>query len=384
MPSIIVTQLGIFDSGANGLTTTLTANLWHNDTNNANHDRYEARRVDIRCGQPGHSRGRRPLQAPGHAALLGARQVHDFRLRIWHCEILPDVLLSGGPSLESKTFNTGAWGDYFQSDVALAIRVHFPQTQTGNSPAGFSAATFKFESAVFAPQIATNVAAAMAGTNATGYLRIPFHRDRSKSPAQIVFKRQVRRRLRGVYQWPRGRSPQRTASAAWNSAATAEHADLAALALESIDVSAFDSLLQVGGNNVLSIQVLNASAANADMLFNASWSTRRSSATANHFTPCPRPAPPTPRSITTKSKTSPSITTVVITIRLRRGHHHRHARRDDSLHDRWLGPDGNDAAQSIHGPMHIGTTTTLRAMAYKTGLRFAPRSKRKRTFSSTM
>jgi hypothetical protein len=120
---------------------------------------------------------------------------------------------------------------------------------------------------VFAGAFLTDAASAMKNVNATALIRVPFNIPEEELPILDTLTLQMKyddgfvAHLNGV-EIARRNAP---ASPAWNSVATAGHADAAALVFEDIDVTPFIPLLQEG-NNVLAIQALNVAAADSDFL----------------------------------------------------------------------------------------------------------------------
>ncbi|MBN1507030.1 MAG: lamin tail domain-containing protein [Sedimentisphaerales bacterium] len=112
--------------------------------------------------------------------------------------------------------------------------------------------------------IGTNVQADMLGKNSTCYIRIPF------TSANVEYSR-VMLRMRyddGFIAYLNGMEVARRnldGDPKWNSAASAERADSAAVTFEEIDVSNYANALGYGAN-LLAIQGLNASAGDEDFL----------------------------------------------------------------------------------------------------------------------
>ncbi|MEX2185715.1 MAG: lamin tail domain-containing protein [Pirellulales bacterium] len=120
----------------------------------------------------------------------------------------------------------------------------------------------------YQPLIETDLYDAMRGVTATALVRVPF----TVADAAAVDVLTIRMRYDdGFAAYLNGTlvaSRNAPAAIAWDSTATAERADDAAVAFESIDISAFRSLL-VDGNNVLAIAGLNFSAGDDDFLLSA-------------------------------------------------------------------------------------------------------------------
>ncbi|NIS49811.1 MAG: hypothetical protein GWN94_01635, partial [Phycisphaerae bacterium] len=112
-----------------------------------------------------------------------------------------------------------------------------------------------------------NVEGNMYGSNGTCYIRIPFNvsnTDLSSMTLKIRYDDGFIAYLNGAEVARRNfiGTPQ------WDSAATAENPDSAAINFENIDISGHTGILQTG-NNVLAIQGLNISAADSDFLISA-------------------------------------------------------------------------------------------------------------------
>jgi len=118
---------------------------------------------------------------------------------------------------------------------------------------------------IYAPVIQTNVEAAMKGVNASAYVRLPFTIADLSLYNSLTLKMKYDdgfvAYLNGV-EVARRNAP---ASVTWNSSATAEHLKSDALKYEEIDISSRLGLLRVG-QNVLAIQGLNYGANNTDFL----------------------------------------------------------------------------------------------------------------------
>ena len=118
---------------------------------------------------------------------------------------------------------------------------------------------------IYAPVIQTNVETAMKGVNASAYVRLPFTIADLSQYNSLTLKMKYDD---GFVAYLNGEEVARRnapASVAWNSSATAEHVKSDALKYEEIDISSRLGLLRVG-QNVLAIQGLNVGANDTDFL----------------------------------------------------------------------------------------------------------------------
>src|SRR6185369_15462433 len=120
----------------------------------------------------------------------------------------------------------------------------------------------------YTPYLATDVRSRMYNSNATAYIRIPFT---VADPLAFSNLRLLIRYDDGFVAYLNGQEIFRTnapAITAWNSSATARHANAAALNWESFNVTAARALLQPG-TNILAIQGLNLSSNSVHFLIQA-------------------------------------------------------------------------------------------------------------------
>jgi hypothetical protein len=113
--------------------------------------------------------------------------------------------------------------------------------------------------------IRTDVEGPMAGASASVYIRIAFNLD-DPALSSLALEMQYDDGYVAYLNGTRVASKNAPASPAWDSVATASHADNAAVIFESVDLSASLPLLRPG-RNVLAIHGLNADAASSDLLF---------------------------------------------------------------------------------------------------------------------
>ncbi len=115
--------------------------------------------------------------------------------------------------------------------------------------------------------IQTDLAAAMRNVNASALLRLPFVVVAEELPVfdQLTLRMKYDDGFAAYLNGVKVAEANAPASLAWNSAATAEHADALAFLFEDFDLTAHQGLLQ-DGVNVLAIQGLNLTAADDDFL----------------------------------------------------------------------------------------------------------------------
>ena len=111
----------------------------------------------------------------------------------------------------------------------------------------------------------TDMEAAMAGVNSTAYVRIPFQVQGSALPSSLALKMKYDDGFVAYINGTKVASRNAPTTPAWNSTATAEHLDSAAVVYEVIDISAYISSLHLGAN-MLAIQGLNLTASDSDFL----------------------------------------------------------------------------------------------------------------------
>ena len=115
------------------------------------------------------------------------------------------------------------------------------------------------------PLIGLDVGNAMNGSNATCYIRVPFTNPNFRGDGDVTLRMRYDdgfvAYLNGV-EVARANAPD---SPAWNSAATANHADPEAMVYQDFFISSFTSVLRYG-DNVLAIHGLNDGAGSSDFL----------------------------------------------------------------------------------------------------------------------
>ena len=156
------------------------------------------------------------------------------------------------------------------ADPANAASWTSAQLGYGFNPAGRPASTN------FTPFIKTNVQPEMLGAgqpppgiNATLYVRLPFSVTQQQKDAMDTLRVRVRFDDAVIVYLNGTEVGRKVVSAAlaptWNSASGTSHADTAGILFETVDMSNFINLVQVG-TNVVAIHVLNSQATNTDLL----------------------------------------------------------------------------------------------------------------------
>lgn len=120
----------------------------------------------------------------------------------------------------------------------------------------------------YQPLIRTDLCDAMRGVTPTALVRVPFTVTDTAAVDVLTLRARYDDGFAAYLNGTLVASRNAPATIAWDSTATAEHADDAAVAFKAIDISAFRGLL-VPGDNVLAIAGLNASANDDDFLLSA-------------------------------------------------------------------------------------------------------------------
>ena len=301
-------------------------------------------------------------------------------------DTLGTVTVTGSPLTTTMTLDyfdsTGA--DYVEMAVASGSRTAFSAANfalLGNNvtPPG-GTGQFKV-SGQSVPQytglIATNVPQ-MQNANASAYVRVPFNvnpedlTNLSGMTLRMKYDDGYVAYLNGVEIARKNAGGTAGTPLAYNATAASDRSNALALAFEDVDVSAFTNLL-VQGQNVLSVQALNSSAGNNDLLMAPQLDLQYTSPPGlQYMTPTPGAAnvagsiglagdtnfsvddgyyaDPFDLQITTKQ----SNTTIYYTLDGRSP----------------LNANGTVSSSAIKytGPIHISKTTTLRAVSTGVGL----------------
>ena len=260
--TLSVTQLGVFDSGANGLRRELTAEIWSRDNDTSAHKLAD---LTFDSGNPGTLIGSnrfKPLASP----LTLAPGDYSIVAHGYGSSEKAGSQDFGGPGPTFKTLDDGNGAISFVGGSRLGTTAgNFPSQLIGGSVNHFSAGTFQFSTSGFiSQQIATDIETPMHGENASAYIRVEFTAtapDADQS-AKLTLKM---KHDDGYIVYLNGTEVARRnapAVATFNSSATiAEEM----LTFQELDISAHVNQL-LTGTNVLAIQGLNVSAGDEDFL----------------------------------------------------------------------------------------------------------------------
>ncbi|HUU92612.1 MAG TPA: lamin tail domain-containing protein, partial [Phycisphaerae bacterium] len=185
-----------------------------------------------------------------------------------------DLRLFGQPDggLGTALERSGSTDHNTAADFA-ATGTPTPGSQNAGLTVPFGATTpvvtgLGFSGGHFAGHVATDVADAMLGTNASLWTRIAFQAADPSAYNNLTLRVQYDDGFVAYLNGVRIAGRNAPASLAWDSAATGEHPDGEAVLFERIDVSAYLDALVVG-DNVLAIHGLNLGASDADFLISA-------------------------------------------------------------------------------------------------------------------
>jgi len=260
--TISVTQLGVFDSDADGLVRDLTAEIWSRDGNSGT----QLTKLQFTSGEPGtliDSSRFKSLATPlvltpgqytvvGHGYGPGEPAGHEG---------------FAGPDSTFKTTDDGGGAISFVGTSRLGGTTGlFPATVSGGTSNYFSAGTFQFDTGggLVKAQVATDIESQMHGVNSTAYVRVEFDAiaPAMGEIAQLVLQMKYDD---GFIAYLNGTEVARRnapAVPAFNSSATSEDE---ALSFVELDISTFISTLRTG-TNALAIQGLNIASTDDDFL----------------------------------------------------------------------------------------------------------------------
>ena len=260
--TINVTQLGVFDSGADGLSRTLTAELWSREGNTGT----ELAQLVFTPGDPGmlvDSNRFKPLADPLEL------QPGDYTIVAHGYGANEKVGHEGvaGPGSEFKVLNDGN-GEISFVDSRFGVSAGvFPSIPEGSSSVNYySAGTFEFTTIGTETQVATNIESQMHGENASLYLRMKFQAFATSSDqlAQLMLHMKYDD---GFVAYLNGTEVARRNAPAvpvWNDSATTVVTG-ESQQFEIFDISIHGDLL-LTGMNVLAIHGLNQDATDDDFL----------------------------------------------------------------------------------------------------------------------
>ncbi|MEX2186066.1 MAG: lamin tail domain-containing protein [Pirellulales bacterium] len=257
---ITVSRLGVFDSGADGLATTLTAQLYS------------------RSGNSGALLGQMTFTPGDPGELVGSDRLKDLPTAI----VLPPGEYTmvaygynaaeqngngggGGPFDSHKQTNDGGDAIGFVGSARYGAAGAFP-TNVDSGPANrYSAGVFEYSAPAYSGLIATDIESAMHDVNASVYVRMPFTVEDPADFASLALRMRYEdgfvAYLNGV-EIARRNAP---AALGFDSSATAARSIDEARTVETINVTSHLGLLQAGVN-VLAFHGLNAAADDFDFL----------------------------------------------------------------------------------------------------------------------
>ena len=255
---VVVTEIGVFDDGSDGLSRTLTAELWSRNDGGTVQDGSDDSGGAILVsevftpGDPGTLVGGSRFEALAEPLTLqpGAYTIVVHGYGTGELNGNADgfnILNDGGGRLD---FLHSRWGNTPGA---------FPDVLHANDPDRFGAGTFKFSEGGNA-LIRTDIEAVMRGTNASALLRIPFETVDLGAPVgaslEIAYDDGFDAYVNGI----RVASRNAPGTPTWDSAATA-----ATNRTETVDLSGFISEFRAG-TNILAIQGMNINASDGDFL----------------------------------------------------------------------------------------------------------------------
>jgi len=260
--AIKVTQLGVFDSDADGLSRTLTAELW---SRNGDAGLLLAT-MSFTPGDPGTLVGSSRFKPLAQPLFL---QLGDYTIvaRGYGAEEPVGHEGFGGPGPEFKTLDDGGGAISFVGTGRSGLRAGvFPNNPAAGTANYYSAGTFQFDAvSPVSPLVTTDLEADMHQVNSSAYFRFAFTApDFDQLDTVNMFLRM--KYDDGFVAYVNGVEVARRNAPAiprWNSAATA--VDAVSSRFERFDITA-DVANLVSGTNVLAIQGLNASAVDNDFL----------------------------------------------------------------------------------------------------------------------
>ncbi|MCH2129544.1 MAG: lamin tail domain-containing protein, partial [Pirellulaceae bacterium] len=247
---ITVTHLGVFDSNANGLSRTLTSELWTRSGNSG----AKLATLTFTPGDPGtlvESNRLKPLASPlalspGDYTIVA----HGYGSGeyVGHQGI-------GGPSGAYKTLDDGDGAILFEGTSRIgAMPGSFPNLPDAGNANYYSAGTFQFSTGSITGKVVTDIHAEMFDENTSAFIRIPFDFNISNTVQSMSLEMEY---SDGFVAYINGEEVSRRNASGivdWNSAATT-HAGGFVTEIINIDAGIDDLNF---GSNVLAIHGLNA------------------------------------------------------------------------------------------------------------------------------
>ena len=259
--SITVTHLGVFDSGADGLSRTLTAELWSRSENSGS----RLAQLMFTPANPGtlvDSNRLKPLATP----LLLDPGDYTLAAHGYGSGEAAGNEGFGGPASEFKTLDDGGGVISFVGSRMGTSPGSFPTIVEAGGVNYYSSGTFQFDTtSVVSPSIGTDLQSDMQGANSTVYVRVEFAAtvpaadELAKLWLKMKYDDGFVAYLNGTEVIRRNAPPNPT----WNSSATASTGGVPEF--ETIDLSAHVAQL-VTGTNVLAIHGMNQGVSDDEFL----------------------------------------------------------------------------------------------------------------------
>ncbi len=259
--TIAVTHLGVFDSGADGLLRTLTAELWSRNENSGT----KLTELEFTTSDPGNlvdSNRLKPLATPlvlppGDYSMVA----HGYG---WGEPVGHQGF--GGPGASFKALDDGHGSISFVGTSRLGTQPGvFPNIVDSGAVNYYSAGTFQFDAvSAIGPLVHTDVESVMHGVNSSAYVRVeftatPLDDENTTLTLDMKYDDGFVAYLNGT-EVARRNAP---TSIEWNSSSITS-AEVTSV-FETMDVTAHIEEINTG-LNVLAIQGLNASSTDDDFL----------------------------------------------------------------------------------------------------------------------
>jgi hypothetical protein len=257
---IVVTRLGVFDSGADGLALPLVSQIWSRNVSPP----VKLAELSFHSASPG--------------ALVGSNRMKDLATPL---TLMPGNYTSvgygygaaerngnegtGGPFASHKSLGTGGGAISFVGAARYGTAGQFPATVDGGPANRYSAGTFEFAAPAFSGLIGTDLEASMHEVNASAYLRIPFTVAELATLASLALRVKYDDGLVAYINGVEVARRNAPAVTAFDSTANDSRPVEEAKAFETINLTAHRSAL-VAGSNVLAIHGLNVAAGDDDFL----------------------------------------------------------------------------------------------------------------------
>jgi hypothetical protein len=250
---ITVSQLGVFDSGSNGLSRTITSQIWSRNGNSGS----LLASLTFTPGNPGTLVGGDRFKPLGSPLILppGSYTVVAYGYGVGEPN---GNAAEGGPLDSQKTLNDGGGRISFVGSSRYGNAGSFPSTQDSVGANRYSAGTFQYQISAYDEYIATDVETFMRNVNASAYARYEFSLADPNLFTALTLNAQYNDGFAAYLNGTLVATRNSPGSLTWNSAATTERTALQSTTPESINLTAHLGLLNAG-NNVLAIHALNNS-----------------------------------------------------------------------------------------------------------------------------